>query len=220
MIELPDYASTSVLVVGDIMLDYYIWGEVDRISPEAPIPVVHVQNRTWRLGGAGNVALNLAGLGCKTKLAGIIGKDGSGSQVKDLMATAGITDLNFCVDDFPTITKTRVMGGFQQIVRIDDEQPALIDDTTRKRVYSLFEHEISKKQVEAVVISDYGKGLLDDVLLEQCIALCSGNSVPVFIDPKRSDWKAYAGATCITPNISEFKKACDFIKIDYAELVV
>jgi len=203
---IPDFTSTNILVFGDIMLDRYVWGAVERISPEAPIPVVHVRDRTCRLGGAGNVAANLAGIGCKTTVTGIVGKDPSGKNLADLLLAQGIENACVSAPNLPTVTKTRIMGGAQQIVRLDDEQPGMVDASLREKVFKQLQHKI--KKINAVVVSDYGKGLLDDTLAKECISLCREHRVPVFVDPKRDDWAAYAGATCITPNLKEFQQAC------------
>jgi len=214
--SLPDFSQGRVLVIGDIMLDRYVWGTVERISPEAPIPVVHIKDRTSRLGGAGNVAANLAGVGCKVSLIGILGHDPAGTELVGLLSTQGIADACICTTSLPTVTKTRIMAGPQQLVRLDDEQPGRVDVSLRREVLQKVSQELEQKT--AVVISDYGKGLLNEGMVKDCIALCGANNIPVFIDPKRDDWSAYAGATCITPNLKEFKRACRQIGIDPAAL--
>lgn len=210
-IFLPDFTKARILVLGDIMLDRYVWGTVDRISPEAPIPVVHIQDRTCRLGGAGNVAANLTGIGCQVVLAGILGQDPAGDEICELLASRGIENASVRSSVLPSVTKTRIMGGNQQVVRLDEERCAGINDTLRDNVFNKIEQEL--KQTDAVIISDYGKGLLTSYFLKKCITLAKAQDVPVFIDPKQDDWSAYAGVICITPNLKEFDRACQLMTI-------
>jgi len=146
----PDFGQTRVLALGDLMLDKYVWGSVERISPEAPIPVVHVQDRTSRLGGAGNVAANLAGIGCKTTVTGIVGEDQSGKNLAELLLAQGIENACVSATSLPTVTKTRIMGGAQQVVRLDDEQPGMVDAALREKVFKQLQHKIQK--IDAVIV--------------------------------------------------------------------
>ena len=143
---------THVLVVGDLMLDCYYWGDVRRISPEAPVPVVNVNQKTYRLGGAGNVAANLSGLGCSATVIGLIGQDAAGGQLQELLASLGIK--NHCVIDpnRPTITKTRIMASKQQVVRLDEEVGSMVDPHMTDRILEELEAMISA--AHAVVLSD------------------------------------------------------------------
>jgi len=134
---IPDFSKYSLLVIGDVMLDRYIWGKVQRISPEAPIPVVQIQDRTARLGGAGNVAANLAGIGCKVVLTGILGKDSTANEVAELLTIHNITNACVYTEAVPTVTKTRVLGESQQIVRLDDEKPDRIDDEIQTSIFNI-----------------------------------------------------------------------------------
>jgi D-beta-D-heptose 7-phosphate kinase/D-beta-D-heptose 1-phosphate adenosyltransferase len=193
-----------VLVVGDLMLDCYYWGDVHRISPEAPVPVVRVNEKTFHLGGAGNVAANLAGLGCASTVIGLIGRDEPADRICKMLAAMGVA--NGCLDDTgrPTITKTRIMASKQQVVRLDEEDGRAIDAVTVQRL--LESADVMLDQVDAVVLSDYGKGMfISGVLVQQLIAACRQRGLPVFVDPKGRDWQRYAGATCITPNTAELE---------------
>jgi len=210
--SIPDFSSVRVLVAGDVMLDRYIWGTVDRISPEAPIPVLLVKDRTRRLGGSGNVAANLANLGCETVLAGIVGNDRAGENVASLLSVHGVSDRCIRADTVPTVTKSRIMAGAQQVVRMDDEKPDGIDEKTRAALAGIIAEEI--RTAHAMIVSDYGKGVFDQNMAEGCIRRCREAGVPVFVDPKRADWSAYTGATCITPNIREFAAACEHLGRD------
>jgi D-beta-D-heptose 7-phosphate kinase/D-beta-D-heptose 1-phosphate adenosyltransferase len=203
---LPDFSSCRLLVVGDVMLDAYVWGEVERISPEAPIPVVRVRERSYRLGGAANVAANVAGLGCAVRLLGVVGADGAARRMRNLLRDAAIEDDCVVCPGLPTVTKTRIMGGRQQVVRLDEEAPGPIDSSSRKEILARLVRGLDG--VQAVILSDYGKGVLDGELLGSCIDQCRKRGVPVFVDPKRLDWTAYAGAFCVTPNRKEFERVC------------
>ena len=208
----------TVLVVGDLMLDCYYWGEVRRISPEAPVPIVKVNEKTFSLGGSGNVAANLSGLGCQVALVGLIGQDAAAELLKGLLADYGINYHGIDDTGRTTITKTRIMAGNQQVVRLDEEDGRPIDDTTAGRILD----EVSDllPSVQAVVLSDYGKGMFPGAAFVQAIIqACAKAAIPVFIDPKGADWQRYAGATCITPNTAELELVTGARITDEAGLV-
>ncbi len=201
-------ARSKVLVVGDLMLDCYYWGDVRRISPEAPVPVVKVKvnEKTFRLGGAGNVAANLSGLGCTAAVIGLIGQDAASIQLQDLLAAANIQDHCLVDSSRPTTTKTRIMASKQQVVRLDEEDGNGIGEQTADRVLKAVEAMLPV--VDAVILSDYGKGMFDSIeFIQAIIQSCRKMNVPVFIDPKGRDWNRYAGATCVTPNTAELELA-------------
>lgn len=195
-------ASVRVLVVGDVMLDRYWFGEVERISPEAPVPVVHVGKREDRLGGAANVARNAAALGAQVTLAGIVGRDEPGSQVHAMLKEAGITPA--LVDDdeaHPTTLKMRVLGRQQQMVRVDFEgrpSGACVTALTERVMQLMSAHDV-------VVLSDYDKGALSEV--GQLIAKAAELGLPALVDPKGLDYSRYRGASLVTPNRSEMQQA-------------
>lgn len=186
-----------MLVVGDVMLDRYLFGGTSRISPEAPVPVVHVQKNDDRAGGAANVAANLARLGVATSLLGIVGNDDEAEALRSAIKANGIDCEFVTVDGWPTITKTRVQSRGQQLIRIDREEPVPAD--TAALVKAL---DARLDQADAVVLSDYGKGSLAEVAA--MIEACNAKNIPVFVDPKGNDFGKYRGATAITPNQGEF----------------
>ncbi|MBD0871127.1 MULTISPECIES: D-glycero-beta-D-manno-heptose-7-phosphate kinase [Achromobacter] len=192
---------SRVLVVGDVMLDRYWFGEVERISPEAPVPVVRVARREDRLGGAANVARNVAALGGHVTLVGVLGEDEAGDSVRRLSAEAGIQAELVADPSLHTTLKMRVLGRQQQLLRVDFEQhpaqPAL-DNVDAAFARHLANHDI-------VVLSDYAKGVLARV--ESLIALARNAGVPVLVDPKGHDYTRYRGATLVTPNRSEMQEA-------------
>jgi len=194
-------ARVKVLVVGDVMLDRYWFGEVDRISPEAPVPVVRVARREDRLGGAANVARNIVALGAAATLVGVIGDDEAGRAVRDLIAAEGIGDRLAVDPSLHTTLKMRVLGRQQQLLRIDFEEvpcAATLDD-----VESSFRRLLATHSM--VVLSDYAKGVLAHV--EPLIKAARAAGVPVLVDPKGHAYGRYRGASIITPNRAEMQDA-------------
>jgi D-beta-D-heptose 7-phosphate kinase/D-beta-D-heptose 1-phosphate adenosyltransferase len=210
-LSIPDFSKTRVVVAGDVMLDQYLFGATSRISPEAPVPVVHVQQTDDRPGGAANVAVNLASLGVKTRLIGAVGNDAAASTLETLLQAQGI-DCDFArVSDRPTITKTRVQSRGQQLIRLDQENAAELMDSALADALGE-----AAAGAGAVVLSDYGKGALTDV--RRMIDLCREAQVPVLVDPKGRDFAKYRGATLLTPNQGEFETVAGPCSSD-AELV-
>lgn len=194
--------AARILVVGDIMLDRYWFGEVDRISPEAPVPVVRVARREDRLGGAANVARNIAALGAQVSLMGIVGADEAGARVRSLIREAGIRDgLVEDAEGMDTTLKMRVLGRQQQLLRVDFEQGP------GQRALDALDAGLADglRGVDLLVLSDYAKGALSRV--EHLIALARDARVPVLVDPKGHRYKRYQGATLVTPNRSEMQDA-------------
>jgi len=194
---IPDFAALSVLVAGDAMLDEYWFGETDRISPEAPVPVVRTERTEQRAGGAANVALNIASLGAKVQLAAIVGSDSRGTVLGDLLAAQGVECRFEHVGDAPTVHKLRVLSRNQQLIRLDYEASlAPHGEAFARRFAALV------GQADIVVLSDYGKGTLSEV--RSLIASCRKAGKRVLVDPKGADFGRYRGATVITPNTREF----------------
>ena len=192
---------SRVLVVGDVMLDRYWFGEVERISPEAPVPVVRVARREDRLGGAANVARNVAALGGHVTLVGVLGQDEAGDSVRRLATEAGIQGDLIADNELHTTLKMRVLGRQQQLLRVDFEQhpsQASLDAVDAALARHLANHDI-------VVLSDYAKGVLTRV--ESLISLARNAGIPVLVDPKGDDYSRYRGATLVTPNRSEMQQA-------------
>ena len=197
--QLPNYSAARVLVVGDLMLDRYWHGPTSRISPEAPVPVVHVKQDEQRAGGAGNVALNIAALGAKVSLLGFTGEDEAAVALETLLNKSGVLCLFQGIPDHPTITKLRVMSRHQQLIRLDFEDG--FQDVNSDMLLHQYHAELMQSQV--VVLSDYGKGTLSQV--QPFIRLAKQLKKPVLVDPKGSDFSIYQQATLITPNLSEFE---------------
>ena len=203
---LPLFAARTVLVLGDVMLDRYVSGEVRRISPEAPIPVLRAQDRRAVLGGAANVAQNVAALGARALLAGVIGQDEAAAEIGRLLAaTPAIAPCLVGLPGRATTVKTRFVSGGHQLLRLDEEDSAPIDAASADRLLAEFAAALPRADV--VVLSDYAKGVLTDAVLARAIALSAAAGRPVIADPKRADFRQYRGVDVLTPNESEAARA-------------
>jgi len=191
----------SVLVVGDVMIDEWIWGSVSRISPEAPVPVVAVSDHSFTLGGAGNVANNLRALGARVRFAAAIGRDGFAHYVADILKDEGISgDGLVSVDDRPTTRKTRVVAHSQQVVRADWESTAPLQDADRARLATIVRSAAAS--ADAVVLSDYAKGLFSSEIVQAALGC------PIVVaDPKPQNLMLFSGVTCVAPNAHEAAQA-------------
>lgn len=200
------FGGKRILVIGDVMLDRHIWGSVHRISPEAPVPVVRQQRQALVAGGAGNVAMNLAGLGVSAHLFGVVGADESAALLRGELARGGVDASCVQTDPVrPTTTKTRVIGGHQQILRLDNESTEPLSDTSEAALLTCIVQSLPG--ASAVILSDYAKGVLTPRLCQATIYKAKTHGVPVLVDPKGIDWDKYRGATLITPNRSELSIA-------------
>ncbi|WP_163329270.1 bifunctional D-glycero-beta-D-manno-heptose-7-phosphate kinase/D-glycero-beta-D-manno-heptose 1-phosphate adenylyltransferase HldE [Desulfurobacterium thermolithotrophum] len=208
MIGELDFSNASVLVLGDLMLDKYYFGNVNRISPEAPVPVVKVNREEYTLGGAGNVVNNIINLKAKAYMIGAIGKDSNKSVIKQLLDEKQV-NYHLLERDLPTITKIRVVGEHQQIVRIDFEEIKPLEQEELEEVKQYILSLINK--VNCLVISDYGKGMVTFDLSQFVVNQAKEKNLPVIVDPKGSDWDKYRRATIITPNLKELS---DLLKIE------
>jgi D-beta-D-heptose 7-phosphate kinase/D-beta-D-heptose 1-phosphate adenosyltransferase len=201
-----NFSALTVLCMGDVMLDRFLHGDIERISPEAPVPVIRVTETREMLGGAGNVANNIAALGGTAILLGLMGDDDPGRRLRHTMArSAGIRPALVETRRRPTICKTRFIAGRQQVVRADDESLDGLEDDEQARLLEAFNGNLPAAQ--AVILSDYGKGVLSPAVVAHAIKAARLRGIPVFVDPKSDDFGRYRGATCITPNAREFAAA-------------
>jgi len=204
----------SILVVGDLMIDEWIWGSVTRISPEAPVPVVAVNDHSFTLGGAGNVANNLCALGARVGFAGTIGNDAFADHVRRLLREEHVDDAGiFSVADRPTTRKTRIVAHNQQVVRADWESTAPLSPSDRARVAAFVRERAAS--CDAVILSDYAKGLLSREIVDAASACAL-----VLADPKPSNLDIFAGVTCVAPNVHEAEAATGVKIVDDASLEV
>lgn len=209
---LPNYGDAGVLIIGDVMLDRYWYGPTGRISPEAPVPVVKVENNEERPGGAANVAMNIASLGGHAHIVGLTGIDEPAKVLNETLASLNVTCDFVALPNYPTITKLRVLSRGQQLIRLDFEDK--FEGTDAALITSRLEQNLDK--VSAVVLSDYAKGALEHA--QALIQIARKANKPVFIDPKGADFERYRGATLLTPNMAEFELVVGKVK-DEQDLV-
>lgn len=203
--QLPDFTKVRALVVGDVMLDQYVHGRVSRISPEAPVSVFNACNTTYAAGGAANVAMNLAALGCHVELVGAIGKDAEGKTLVKELGKSGIAHhFGFTVAD-RTTCKTRFVVADKHLLRMDQDGRAQWREHDVERLVRWITRQM--KRTDVVVLSDYGKGILTEVICKEIISLAKKANVPVMVDPKGRDYYKYRGASLIKPNYKEFVEA-------------
>ena len=197
------FRGRKIAVFGDMMLDRYVKGSVKRISPEAPVPVVRVTSESSVCGGSANVAVNLAALGAAPSLVAVTGRDAAAQELRALLENSGVSASSLVQDEnFRTIEKTRVIAEHQQVVRFDRETPGLMAHSSQKTALAALEAAL-KAGCEALILSDYGKGLLEPATIRAAIALAAKRRVPVFVDPKVEHFQLYRGVACLTPNTLE-----------------
>jgi rfaE bifunctional protein kinase chain/domain len=202
-----------IIVVGDVMLDAYIFGKVDRISPEAPVPVVVQRSEEYRLGGAANVALNIKAMGAEPLIFGVVGNDEDGGKLRDELEKNKISSVYLVAEATrPTTVKTRVIGNNHQLLRVDKEVTYPINIETEHALLAQLSAVIHG--AGALVFEDYEKGLLSEKFIQQVIALCKSHTVPVIVDPKKTNFMSYAGATLFKPNLKEIKEGLKLNRLD------
>lgn len=199
-----DISKLKVAVIGDVMLDTYWWGNVERISPEAPVPVVAVSKKEQRIGGAGNVALNAQSLGAKVALLTILGDDADGVQLRQLFQDNNI-DTRFIFESKKRITtnKIRIISRNQQMMRLDAEHTDDIDELDETKLQNQVEKYIISEKPDVVIFEDYNKGILTKSIIASTIEFCNQNNIPTAVDPKRKNFFSYKGATLFKPNLHE-----------------
>lgn len=200
------FPEASILVIGDLILDHYIWGKVSRISPEAPVPVVHVDSESFRLGGAANVFNNILALGGKVDLCGMIGSDEAGRVLLKELGGKRTGRGGIVIDqDRPTIKKSRVIAHNQQVVRYDMERKGELKPGLQRRILRYVESRI--REVDCLVVSDYAKGVVTSALMAELTRLATLRGVPIIVDPKVEHFGFYKGVTLVTPNNLEATQA-------------
>lgn len=201
------FTTTKIGVVGDIMLDTYWWGVVDRISPEAPVPIVSLQRKETRVGGAANVALNLSALGAPTTLFAVIGKDTEGKELTSLLNTAGI-NTNYIHESEARVTtnKVRIMGRNQQMMRLDHEHTNDISAEQEAALLANFYKYVDTEKPSLIILEDYNKGVLTNTIITSVINYCNSKNIPTAVDPKQKNFLAYKNCTLFKPNLKEVKE--------------
>ncbi|MCK4234267.1 D-glycero-beta-D-manno-heptose-7-phosphate kinase [candidate division WOR-3 bacterium] len=215
---LNNIKNKKILVVGDVMLDEYLWGRVERISPEAPVPVVKIEKQSCSLGGAGNVAFNAHSLGAKPLLLGIAGSDAAGETLKSLLKEEGMNDKGiFILKGRSTIVKKRVVAHHQQVVRVDIEETFSIDREIEDRIITYLRR--IERNLAAIIIEDYNKGLLTKSLIQRIIDFAKKRNLPITVDPKFEHFFDYESVTLFKPNIRELERVSGKSLIHINEIV-
>ena len=202
-----DFSKLKVVIIGDVMLDTYWWGQVDRISPEAPVPVVALQRKEHRVGGAANVALNTVALGAETTIVSVIGSDADGVLLQSLFEAEQI-DTRYLLTDASRMTtnKTRVMSRNQQMMRLDAEITTPIHNDIEAALLQKFTACLDAKNPDVVIFEDYDKGVLTPTFIKAAIAICMESNIVMSVDPKKNNFLAYKGVTLFKPNLKEVKE--------------
>lgn len=203
--------SKKILVIGDVMLDKYFFGQIDRISPEAPVPIVNVKDKSMRLGGAANVALNLRALGAEAHLLSIRGDDKDGAILESLLKENSIHPEVIIVEDRPTTVKTRIISKNQQVLRVDEESVDELDSRSMELLKNAFIALMEAHSFEAIVLQDYDKGLFSKELIQFFIEQAQERNIPVSVDPKKKHFSHYNSCTLFKPNL---KEAIEGLKMD------
>ena len=204
------FNNLTVLIIGDVMVDAYIWGAVERISPEAPVPIINVKKRSFRLGGAANVALNVLALGAKPVLCALVGQDENGKRLLQLMEENGMSKEGIVTTaSRPTTVKARVIAADQHVVRVDDESDAIATPQEEKELAARIEKLLPASDV--VIFEDYDKGVITPTLIARSVKLANTQGIPTVVDPKRRNFLHYESVTLFKPNLKELREG---LKID------
>jgi len=202
-----DFNSQRILIIGDVMVDSYYWGSVDRISPEAPVPIVAVSKQESRMGGAANVALNIQSMGATPILCSVIGEDIDGEEFIELLEARGMSSEGILRAKGRTTTKkSRVIGNNHQMLRIDSEQIDPIDSTLSNQFFKQVSGIIDNQKIDCVIFEDYDKGVITSSLIKKVVKLCNSKKIPTTVDPKKRNFSDYKDVTLFKPNLKELKE--------------
>jgi rfaE bifunctional protein kinase chain/domain len=203
----------NVLIIGDVMVDSYLWGKVERISPEAPVPIVSVTKRENRLGGAANVALNIKSMGANPILCSVIGNDQKGVEFLEMLKAESLrTDGVVQSRNRITTTKFRVIGNKSQLLRVDEEMDKDLDDWEFDSLLKSFETIIHQTRIDVIIFQDYDKGVISELLIEKTVELARKKKIPVAVDPKKRNFGSYRNVTLFKPNLKELREG---MKLDF-----
>ena len=209
---LKEFNKLNILIIGDVMMDTYLWGKVDRISPEAPVPVVSVTKKENRLGGAANVALNIQALGANPIICSVIGDDNEGTEFLNLLKKQTLSSEGIIREsNRPTTVKTRIIGHNQQIVRVDAETDRNITEETAGLLIEIIRKIISEQKIDAIIFEDYDKGAISEDLIWQTVNLANQKNIITIVDPKKRNFSFYQNVTLFKPNLKELKEG---LKLD------
>ena len=211
----------SILVIGDLILDHYIWGQCERISPEAPVQVIEVAKETLNLGGACNVANNLVALECEVFICGMVGKDEAGTKLKETLESLHIHTQGIYYNlNRPTTQKSRIIAAHQQVIRVDREDKSPISQEGEEFILNFAKTLIESHKIDCIILSDYQKGVLSENLTQNLIKIAKDSKLKILIDPKGKEYSKYKGATLLTPNKKEAKEATGIQIVDDSTLLL
>jgi len=206
------FNNLNVLIIGDVMIDSYLWGKVSRISPEAPVPIVAVGKKERRLGGAANVALNIQALGANPILCSVIGVDYEGQAFMDLLKNQKLSQKGILKSrDRVTTVKTRVMGNNAQLLRVDEEEESDITSSETQQLITLISYIINHDKIDVIIFEDYNKGLITPKLISKVVELTKSKGIPTCVDPKKKNFNSYKGVSLFKPNLKELREG---VKLD------
>ena len=209
------FSSLKVGVIGDVMLDTYMWGDVERISPEAPVPIVAMKRKEYRIGGAGNVALNLQSLGAQAYVLSVTGDDEDAVKLNELFRGQNISmQYSFPSKERITTNKTRVISRNQHMMRLDAEMTKDLNAKDQEKLVELFERFVREVKPDVVILEDYNKGVLTEALIQVVISICKKEGIITAVDPKRKNFLEYRGVDIFKPNLKEVKEALNFLFTD------
>lgn len=208
-----DFSRQTILIIGDVMIDSYLWGKVDRISPEAPVPIVSLKKRENRLGGAANVALNLQSMGATPVLCSVIGEDEKSQLFFDLMNEQKLGNEGIIKSkNRMTTTKFRIIGNNAQMLRVDEETENDINSDETEMLFTRIQSIVEEQKIGAIIFEDYDKGVITHALIEKTVLLAREKNIPVVVDPKKKNFMNYRGVTLFKPNLKELREG---LKLDY-----
>ena len=200
------FNSLNIMIIGDVMMDSYIWGKVERVSPEAPVPVVKVSKKENRLGGAANVALNVQSLGGMPFICAIIGDDKDGDEFLSLLQSQNLSDQGILkIQDRPTTVKTRIIAHNQQIVRVDAETDENISEAETEVMIGMIKKILTEQKIDAIIFEDYDKGLITEKLIAETVKLAEHRGIITVVDPKKRNFHSYKGVNLFKPNLKELE---------------
>lgn len=215
---IDSFKGLKVLIVGDVMIDSYLWGNTNRVSPEAPVPIVNVSNQEHRMGGAANVALNIMSLGASPIMLSVIGEDDMGDIYLDLLKKRKMSDSGIVRSKKRTTSqKTRVISHNQHIVRIDNESVEELDESEENALISRFHSIINSEKIDVIILEDYNKGVLTKRVIREVVDEANKNGIPTTVDPKKDNFFEYKGVTLFKPNLKEFVEGLKLNKIPEAK---
>ncbi len=204
------FNTKKVLIIGDVMLDAYIWGKVERISPEAPVPVVTVEKREERLGGAANVGMNIRSLGATPVMCSVIGADTKGETLRALMLNSGLDDAGIIESPHRiTTTKFRILGNNTQMLRVDEENSQPLEEAEFRQLCSHIDKILKSEDIHVIIFQDYDKGVITSELIDFVTGMANEMDIPVAVDPKKRNFLAFRNTTLVKPNLLEMKEGLD-----------